>query len=231
MVRDVLKRYGLILLGLFVYHNVALSNEGSLLKPHVTTAAPESPNRDWQEIGQRNRIATQFIRDRVETLFKNQANILFSSYVHKFTIGQFPLVKTFEEKLAQADNIPLFESSTIDGSQKKSCSVRVGVNLKNSNSKLEYSDETMAVGLYHHRTLSAVFGQEPLTENLIFRANKRWQEQQLKASIDIPVTAPYYRASLSQELSRSVSSTLSAQAPLRDSQTIKKLEINFAFVF
>lgn len=197
----------------------------------MTTTAPDSPNRDWQEIGQRNRIATQFIRDRVETLFKNQASIWFDSYVQRFRIGQFPLIKTFEEKLDQANNIPLFESPAINGSQRKSCSVRVGINLKNSNSKLEYIDENMEVGLYHHRTLSAIFGQEPLTDNLIFRANKRWQEQQLKASIDIPVTAPYYRASLSRELSHSVSSTLSAQAPLRDSQVVKKLEINFAFVF
>jgi hypothetical protein len=106
-----------------------------------------------------------------------------------------------------------------------------GWNLKNNTSKIEYSEESLNLGFYQYQTWNFLIGQAPLTETLHFNLNKKWKGEKMSASLQFPVGLPHYSASISRELSTTISSTFSAQAPIRGTQLARRFELKVSFLF
>lgn len=181
----------------------------------------------------RQTIATQMLRGKIENVLRTQVLEPARFFFNQQFSHQSPLVQSFESKLNQFNEIELFQSEApIQGrTSNKSYRVKAGLDLRNSSSRIEYLDEDLEMGLYHTRTLTAITGGESLTQNLLFRVNKRWDTYKLRATFDFPIALPSYRASISHDFSATISSTLSAQAPARGTQLARRVDLRLAFSF
>lgn len=174
------------------------------------------------EISTRNHLANRVLKSRLNHFLQTQ-------------VGQWnhlSFIKV-QKRLDKVNDVALFSSSSQNpGTDKKSFSaLKVGFDLKNNQSKIEYLEEDFKLGLCHNRTLSALTGSEPFANNLNVSLNKIWEEQKMKASLNIPFSLPYYTASISRDFTASFSSTISAQAPLKGTDQEKKVELKLSFLF
>lgn len=174
------------------------------------------------ETSNRNHLANRVLRGRMDHFLKTQ--------MAQCNRPDFDLV---QKKIDKVNDVELFSSDSQNpSSDKKTFStLKVGIDLRNEHSKIEYLEEDFELGLYHSRTLSALSGKEPFSDNLRVSLNKKWEEQKLKAYLNFPFSLPYYMASISRDFSASFSSTLSAQAPLKGTDQAKKVELKFSFLF
>ena len=122
-------------------------------------------------------------------------------------------------------------SSTSQAIPKQSGRLLLGWNLRESSSKLEYRENHFNVGVYHSRTLSAITGQESFTEALAFQLNTQWDDEKMRASIQLPWNFPYYSFSVTKEFSADFSSSLTTQAAAQGSRLARKLELKVVLTF
>jgi hypothetical protein len=174
------------------------------------------------ETSNRNNLANRVLRGRLDHFLKTQ--------LAQCNRSELSLV---QKKIETANDVALFSSEAQNPSSNKKTfsTLKVGFDIRNEHSKIEYLEEDLEVGLYHSRTLSALSGKEPFSDNLNVSLNKKWDEHKLKASLNFPFSLPYYTASLSRDFSASFSSTLSAQAPLKGTDQGKKVELKISFLF
>ncbi len=203
------------------------------LPPISTPQAHNSVSEIKIETQNRKDLAHKVLRERMDNFAKAEIIERLNSYLIKSGKFNSTAITNLQDKMEKIKDIELFSSGekTHSLSKKTSYTVKMGFDFRNSHSKLEYVEKDLELGLYHSRTLSTLTGRESFTQNLSLRLNKKWEERNLKASFDLPLTMPYYTASLSQDLSTSVSSSISAQAPLRGTNLARKFEIRIAFLF
>jgi len=198
-----------------------------------TSSSSTAPTELRAESSLREALATQLVRGKIENLLQIQViQKLRAALQEKFTF-QNSSAHQLAKELDQLNNIELFssESQTKANSSSQSCQIKAGVDFRNSTSKIEYVEKDLEVGIYHNRTLTAIAGAEPITQNLTFRLNKTWQNYRLRASFDFPLAMPSYRASIAHDFSATVSSSITAQAPARGTQLARRIDLRVAFSF
>lgn len=196
-----------------------------------------------QDIFTKNQTAQRVLKQTVESFLKKELPPWQQmSWVKNWETKLNPL-KKLQEKLDKLGDVTLasnnastgssspVSSSTTSNATQSSGRFTVGWNLRNDLSKLEYKDESLSVGLYQPRTLNAIRGVERFEQTLTFNLNKRWEEEKMTASFQMPWSMPYYQATVTKDFSTTITSAVSAQAPLKGTQIARKFEIKIALIF
>ena len=190
-----------------------------------------------QEITAKQNSAQQTLRQNCEGIIRSELDRWAKSVFMKNWKFNATVLNSVQQQLDQMSDVTLVsgkESKNPSPNSKSSTSsgrLAIGWNLRNNFSKIEYSDESFTVGLYHPRTLNALRGSETFTEGLALNINKRWEGEKTTASFQMPWSLPYYSASLTREFSTSLSTTFSTQAPLRGTQLARKIEVKISLIF
>lgn len=192
-----------------------------------------------QEILNRQNSAQRALKHNLESILKKE----LSQWPHFTWLKNWDLklaaLKNFQQKLDKISDVTLVSTNSTPSNnplnhlseQKARGRINIGWNLKNDLSKLEYKTDSLSVGLYHPRTLNAIRGVERFEENLTFSLNKKWDETRMTASFKMPWAMPYYQATLTKDFSTTITSTVSAQAPLKGTNLARKIELKIALNF
>jgi len=218
-----------------------LSILGVLLGTCLPLNAESVPSQNQYVAKLREESATQHlraqntIREAVRTKVESQLTEWGKTiFLRNWKSTRNSTIDSVQKQLDDLSEFTLFSENELEPSSqniKRARKLTFGWNLKTNLSKIEYIEENLYLGFYQHQTWNFLIGRVSLSENTYFNLSKKWEDKKTTATLQFPIGLPYYSASISRELSTTISSTFSSQIPIRGTQLARSFEIKVSFLF
>ena len=175
----------------------------------------------------RSDFAAQVLRLRLNNAIDTQ--------LRKFSLREISTAhKNLKATLDKVQNVPIVFSKPTPSSSvvnEKSGELRIGYDVLNDHSKLEYVKSWVDIGLYYPRFLSSLLGSGEKFKLMNMAVTSNWSSTLPRATLSYPLGLGHCNASLSKPISTGLTAEILTSTPLLDSGTQHRGEMRLIINF